>query len=493
MAAAQGPYLTIGGEACPAMRARVNNIHMVGIGGSGMNGIAEVLINMGFHVTGSDLSASSSVRRLEKLGANVFIGHGADNVGNTDVLIKSTAIPDNNPELVEARERGIPIIPRAEMLAELMRLRTGVAIAGTHGKTTTTSLLATIFTEAGLDPTVIIGGKLNTYGSNARLGEGDYLIAEADESDGSFLLLSPIISVVTNVDKDHMDFYPDQAAIDASFTKFMNSIPFYGMNVICGDDQGVQRLLPSIKRPCLTYGIGPKNKLRGEIVSSHLRSLFKVYLDDELWGEVTVAQPGIHNVLNALACIGVAMEAGLPKEDIINGLANFGGVGRRFERKGERKGVMVVDDYGHHPAEILANLATARECYPDRRLVVAFQPHRFTRTQALFGDFCKAFVDADLLLLTEIYPASESPIPGVSGLSLAQGIKQISDTRVEFFPDFQALENRLADTLKPGDLFMTQGAGSIWRIGENWLNQPDDQGEEGLDAPAEKTMNENGM
>ena len=473
MAAAQGPYLTVGGEACPAMRARVNNIHMVGIGGSGMNGIAEVLINMGFNVTGSDLSASSSVRRLENLGANVFIGHGADNVGEADVIIKSTAIPDKNPELVAARERGIPIIPRAEMLAELMRLRTSVAIAGTHGKTTTTSLLATIFTEAGLDPTVIIGGKLSIYGANARLGDGDYLIAEADESDGSFLLLSPIITVVTNVDKDHMDFYADQEAIDASFTKFMNSIPFYGMNVVCGDDEGVQRLLPNIKRPCLTYGLGPKNRLRGEIITSQLRSLFKVYLDGEEWGEVTVAQPGIHNVLNALACIGVSLEAGLDKEDIINGLANFGGVGRRFERKGERKGVLVIDDYGHHPAEIEANLKTAKACYPDRRLVVAFQPHRFSRTQALFGEFCKVFADADLLMLTEIYPASESPIPGVSGLSLAQGIKQVSETKVHFFPDFEALEKRLATTLRPGDLFMTQGAGSIWQIGENWLNRPE--------------------
>ena len=473
MAAAQGPYLTIGGEACPAMRARVNNIHMVGIGGSGMNGIAEVLINMGFHVTGSDLSASAAVRRLEKLGATVFIGHGADNVGTADVLIKSTAIPDKNPELVEARDRGIPIIPRAEMLAELMRLRTGIAVAGTHGKTTTTSLMATIFTEAGLDPTVIIGGKLNTYGANARLGEGDYLIAEADESDGSFLRLSPIITVVTNVDKDHMDFYDNQDAIDLSFMRFMNSIPFYGMNVVCGDDEGVQRLLPLIKRPYLTYGLGQKNRLRGEIISAHLRTLFKVYFDGEEWGEVTVAQPGTHNVLNALACIGVAIEAGLDKEDIINGLGNFGGVGRRFERKGERKGVVVVDDYGHHPAEIAANLRTARECYPDRRLVVAFQPHRFSRTQALFGEFCQVFGDADLLLLTEIYPASESPIPGVSGLSLAQGIKQVSETKVQFFPDFESLEKRLKDILKPGDLFMTQGAGSIWTIGENWLEQPE--------------------
>jgi len=475
MAAAQGPTLKYRGESCPALQARVNTIHMVGIGGSGMNGIAEVLINMGFTVTGSDLSAGPAVRRLQQLGAQVYIGHGEDNVRDVDVLVKSTAIPDDNPELVKARELGIPIIPRAEMLAELMRLRTGIAVAGTHGKTTTTSLLATIFTEAGLDPTVIIGGRLNTYGANARLGDGDHLIAEADESDGSFLFLPPVITVVTNVDEDHLDFYDGIQAIDDSFTDFMNKIPFYGMNVVCGDDPGVQRLLPHIKRPCMTYGLNADNRLRGEIITSHLRSMFRVYLDGELWGEATVAQPGRHNVLNALGAIGVAIEAGLDKDEILRGLSNFGGVGRRFERKGERKGVLVVDDYGHHPAEVVANLETAKACYPDRRLIVAFQPHRFTRTQALFGDFCKAFDAADMLLLTEIYPASESPIPGVNGLSLAQGIKQVSDVKVRFFPDFGAIEKELPRILQPGDLLMTQGAGSIWTVGENWLNEQEDE------------------
>jgi len=387
-------------------------------------------------------------------------------------VVKSTAIQDLNPELVRAREMSIPIIPRAEMLAELMRMRTGIAVAGTHGKTTTTSLLATIFTEAGLDPTVIIGGRLNTYGSNARLGEGEFLIAEADESDGSFLCLSPIMAVVTNVDKDHMDFYPDMAAIDHSFTTFMNSIPFYGVNVVCGDDPGVLRLLPQIKRPCLTYGLGPKNRLRGRIVASSLRSIFEVTLDGESWGQVTLAHPGLHNVQNALGAIGVANEAGLPKDAIMKGLENFGGVGRRFERKGERGGVLVVDDYGHHPAEIKATLETAKACYPDRRLVVAFQPHRFSRTKALFGEFCTVFSQADLLLLTEIYPASEAPIPGVNGLSLAQGIKQVSQTKVRFFPDFAGIERQLKEILKPGDLFLTLGAGSIWKVGEFWLNEP---------------------
>ncbi|MGE4291278.1 MAG: UDP-N-acetylmuramate--L-alanine ligase [Desulfovibrio sp.] len=470
MTAAQGPNVNLAPTvARHMMRSRVNHIHMVGIGGSGMNGIAEVLINMGFTVTGSDLSAGAAVKRLQRLGASIFIGHGADNVEGADVVVKSTAIPEDNPEMIRARELNIPIIPRAEMLAELMRLQSGIAVAGTHGKTTTTSLLATIFTEANLDPTVIIGGRLNTYGANARLGEGEYLIAEADESDGSFLLLSPVISIVTNVDRDHMDHYADQQAIDDSFTDFMNAVPFYGMNIVCGDDPGVQRLLPRIKRPFLTYGLGEKNRLRGEIISAGLRSVFNVYLDDEFWGEVNLSHPGHHNILNALGAIGVSLEAGLDKDAILRGLANFGGVGRRFERKGERKGVLVVDDYGHHPAEIMATLNTAKSCYPDRRLVVAFQPHRFTRTQALFGEFCKAFTKADLLLLTEIYPACESPIPGVNGLSLAQGIRQISDTKVTFYENFEQIEQELPLLLSPGDLFLTLGAGSIWQVGENYL------------------------
>jgi UDP-N-acetylmuramate--alanine ligase len=455
------------------MRSRVNVVHMVGIGGAGMSGIAEVLLNMGFTVTGSDMGAGAAVKRLQKLGASVYIGHGRGNVGEADVLVKSTAVPDDNPEVLAAREKGIPIIPRAEMLAELMRLRAGIAVAGTHGKTTTTSLLATIFTEAGLDPTVIIGGKLNTFGANARLGEGEYLIAEADESDGSFLCLSPIMTVVTNVDKDHMDFYPDLAAIERAFTEFMNSIPFYGMNVVCGDDPGVQRLLPRIKRPCLTYGLGPQNRLRAEIKASQLRSIFEVSLDGEVLWDATLSHPGQHNVLNALAAIGVSLEAGLSREVILAGLANFGGVGRRFERKGERKGVLVVDDYGHHPAEIKATLETARACYPERRMVVAFQPHRFSRTQALFGDFCKAFGEADLLLLTEIYPASEAPIPGVNGLSLAQGIKQVSKTKVRFFSDVDSLGKGLGSVLKAGDLLITLGAGNIWQAGEQFLTAGD--------------------
>ena len=451
------------------MKGIVKNIHMIGIGGSGMSGIAEVLINLGYRVTGSDLSMGAAAQRLQELGAEVCRGHAAANLGQADVVVKSTAVPETNPEVAEARKRGVPVIPRAEMLAELMRLRTGIAVAGTHGKTTTTSLLAEIFGAAGLDPTVIIGGRLNAYGANARLGQGEYLIAEADESDGSFLILQPIMAVVTNVDADHLDFYPDLKAIDDAFATFMNKTPFYGVNVVCGDDEGVRRILPRVKRRVVTYGVDAGNRIRAEIASCGGRCEFKVYVDEKPWADVVLNKPGRHNVLNALGAIGIALEAGLPRDAILKGLASFGGVGRRFELKGERGGVTVVDDYGHHPAEIRATLQTARECYPGRRLVVAFQPHRFSRTQALFGDFCTVFDAADVLLLTEIYPASEAPIPGVSGTSLAQGIRQVGKVQVEFYPTFADMQHSLPAVLQPGDVFLTLGAGNIWQVGVNHL------------------------
>ena len=453
------------------MQNRIKNIHMVGIGGAGMSGIAEVLLNLGYNVRGSDMADSPAVRRLERLGAEIYIGHGAGNVMDADVLVKSTAVKPDNPELLEAQENGVPIIPRAEMLAELMRLKTGVAVAGTHGKTTTTSLLASIFDQAKLDPTVIIGGRLNAYGANARLGEGEYLIAEADESDGSFLCLFPIINIVTNVDLDHMDFYSDQEAIDAAFIAFMNKVPFYGLNVICGDDPGVQRILPQVKRRILSYGFGSDNSIRAEILSCGSTSRFIVFMNGKELGEVNLAQPGRHNVLNALAAIGVALEAGISPSVCLEGLSKFNGVGRRFERKGEKNGVLVIDDYGHHPAEIAATIATARECFPGKRLIVAFQPHRFSRTQALFGDFCKVFAGVDKLLLVEIYPASESPIPGVSGESLAQGIRQVSSTDVTYFPTFDAVNDALPDILDRGDIFITLGAGNVWTIGQRYLDE----------------------
>ena len=451
------------------MDSRIRVIHMVGIGGVGMSGIAEVLLNLGYTVHGSDMADSPAVRRLRELGAVIHVGHAAANLGEAHVLVKSTAVKGDNPEVAAARDRGVPVIPRAEMLAELMRLRTGVAIAGTHGKTTTTSFTAAIFEAAGIDPTVIIGGRFNAWGANARLGTGKFLLAEADESDGSFLCLSPIMTVVTNVDADHLDFYPDQAAIDAAFVQFMNAVPFYGVNVVCGDDPGVRRLLPRVNRPVLTYGFGSGNDLTAEILRFGESSEFLVRLKGIRLGTAALAQPGRHNVLNALGAVGVAMQADISIEDCLEGLAKFRGVARRFERKGERAGVLVVDDYGHHPAEIAATLNTARQCLPGRRLVVAFQPHRFTRTQALFGDFCKIFEGVDKLLLTEIYPAGENPVPGVSGESLAQGIRQVSTTDVTFCRDVDALYACLEACLQPGDVLLTLGAGNITNLGPRWL------------------------
>lgn len=452
------------------MISKIKNIHMVGIGGSGMSGIAEVLLNLDFTVTGSDLANGAPVQRLRELGATVNLGHAEANITDAQVVVRSTAISDDNPEILAAARLGIPIIPRAEMLAELMRLRLGIAIAGTHGKTTTTSLTAAIFDEAKTDPTVIIGGRLNAYGANARLGAGEFLIAEADESDGSFLCLFPIITVVTNVDCDHLDFYSGQEEIDAAFVQFMNSVPFYGANVVCGDDKGVQRLIPQIKRRVITYGFEEGNDIRAIEKSCGEKSEFTVVVDGKELGDVLLSQPGRHNILNALGAIGVAIESGISPEKCLSGLTGFNGVGRRFERKGERNGVLVIDDYGHHPVEVAATIRTACQCFPDRRLVVAFQPHRFSRTQALFGQFCTAFEGVDKLLLTEIYPASESPIPGINGESLAHGIRQASSTKVEYCEDFEAVSAKLPDELREGDIFITLGAGNIWTVGQGYLD-----------------------
>ena len=451
------------------MNNKIHKIHMVGIGGAGMSGIAEVLLNLGYSVSGSDVSDSAVVKHLRSLGATVAVGHAAENLGDVQVLVKSTAIADDNPEVTEARRRNIAIIPRAEMLAELMRLRQGVAIAGTHGKTTTTSFTASIFDAAGLDPTVIIGGRLNAYGTNAHLGHGDYLIAEADESDGSFLCLLPIINVVTNVDADHLDHYGTREAIDDAFVAFMNSVPFYGINVVCGDDPGVRALLPRVKRPVMTYGFAADNALRAVPLESGAVSRFSVWQNGEELGEVRLPQPGRHNILNALGAIGAALSADIAFADCARGLGVFGGVGRRFEYKGERDGVTVVDDYGHHPAEIAATLATARQVFPGRRLVAAFQPHRFSRTQAHFGEFCKVFDTVDQVLLTEIYAASEKPIPGVSGESLAQGMRQVSETPVAYYRTVSELAAALPEYLRPGDVLLTLGAGTITRVGPLYL------------------------
>jgi len=453
------------------MKTKLRRIHMVGIGGAGMSGIAEVLLNLGYSVSGSDVADNDTVRRLRGLGARIERGHSADHLADAEVLVKSTAIDWDNPEVVAAREEGVPVIPRAEMLAELMRLKTGIAVAGTHGKTTTTSLLATVFTEAEMDPTVIIGGRLNTYGSHARMGEGEYLIAEADESDGSFLSLLPIMNVVTNVDLDHTDYYPDIASVDEAFVQFMNQVPFYGLNVVCGDDPRVQKLLPRVKRPVLTYGLDPENDLRAEILELGLSSRFAVYWQGEPWAEVTLAHPGRHNIQNALAAIAVAMQSDIPKESVLRGLQGFGGVGRRMEKKGESEGVLVLDDYGHHPREVDLTLRTVKEVFSDRRLVVVFQPHRFSRTRDLFADFCRAFSQADLLFLTEVYPASEDPIPGVNGFTLAQGIRQMDGREVVFCEDLEDCLRQLLDVCAPGDVLLTLGAGDVTRLGGMFLEE----------------------
>ena len=457
------------------MNNKIRAIHMIGIGGSGMSGIAEVLLNLGYTVHGSDLASGATVQRLRSLGAVIHLGHAAENLGDAQVVVRSSAVSDYNPEVQAARERGIPVIPRAEMLAELMRLRTGIAVAGTHGKTTTTSLTAAIFDAAGLDPTVIIGGLLNAYRANGHLGQGEYLIAESDESDGSFLCLFPIINVVTNVDYDHIDHYGTQEAIDDAFAAFMNKVPFYGMNVICADDPGVRRLIPRIKRPFLTYGFGRDCRIRGEIVECGASSRFHVWLrnregqETKILENVTLSQPGRHNILNALAAIGVALQAGISPEKCAEGLAGFSGVGRRFELKGEKNGITVIDDYGHHPTEIQATIRTARQVFPGRRLVMVFQPHRFSRTQALFGEFCQTFGDVDKLYLTEIYPASEAPIPGVNGVNLALGIQQFSKIDVCYKPNFDEVVEDLKTELRPGDVLITQGAGSVTTVGPRVL------------------------
>lgn len=451
------------------MNSKVKNIYMVGIGGSGMSGIAEILLNLGYKVYGSDITESYNVVRLRELGATIVIGHNKKNLGDVSVVVKSGAVSDNNSEIKLARERGIPIIPRAEMLAELMRLSRGIAVAGTHGKTTTTSLIATIFDGAALDPTVVIGGLLNAYKANARLGQGKYFIAEADESDGSFLFLLPIITVVTNIDSDHLDYYKDIQEIEHAFVKFMNTIPFYGVNIVCGDDPGVQRVLPNVNRRVITYGFGKENHIHAIQIECGTVNKFTVVIHGVHVGKIILAQPGKHNILNALAAIGVALEVGISPQQCIEGFANFKGVGRRFEYKGEKDNITIIDDYGHHPVEIEATLQTARNVFPGRRIVVAFQPHRFSRTQALFGDFCQVLSTVDKLLLTEIYPALEKPIPGVNSQNLAHGIQQISNIDITCYPDIDALLQALGHLLIPGDVLITLGAGTITTIGTRFL------------------------
>src|SRR5512138_1127631 len=453
------------------MYGKIEKIHFVGIGGIGMSGIAEVLLNLGYKVSGSDLRQSETTERLASLGGEIHIGHARENLSNVDVVVTSTAVQTDNPEVLEAQERMIPVIPRAEMLAELMRMKYGIAIAGTHGKTTTTSMVATVLTHGGIDPTIVIGGKLNTLGTNAVLGQGKFLVAEADESDGSFLKLSPTIAVVTNIDADHLDFYTGGLEqIKDTFVDFINKIPFYGLAVLCLEDRNIAEILPRVKKRFVTYGLSSQADIRATHVKlDGFCTSFVAHYKGYRMGEVTFRMPGAHNVLNALACIAVAMELDVPFSLIQEGFARFGGVGRRFQVKGEENGIMVVDDYGHHPAEIRATLAAGKNGWPERRLVVAFQPHRYTRTKELFSEFVTCFYGADVLVMTDIYAASEQPIPGISAEELAQQIKKHGQRDVTYLADRLAIPAHLAQIAQPGDIILTLGAGNIWQAGEALL------------------------
>jgi UDP-N-acetylmuramate--alanine ligase len=457
------------------MFAKIQRIHFVGIGGIGMSGIAEVLLTLGYRVSGSDLRNSATTERLTKLGAHIFAGHGASNVHGAEVVVTSSAISRENPEVAEARRLHLPVIQRAEMLAELMRLKYGIAIAGMHGKTTTTSMVAAVLAAGGLDPTVVVGGRVDSLGSNARLGTSQYLVAEADESDRSFLKLSPILSVVTNIDREHMDCYRDMEDVQSTFVEFMDRVPFYGTVMACTDNDGLRNILPRVERRVLSYGTREDADFRAidvqtEHVPGAMRNSFGVNFKGRDLGRFDLFVPGAHNVLNATAAIAVGMGLEIPVELIREGIAQFRGVDRRFQLKGTVAGVRVVDDYGHHPTEILATLAAARQWVGGPgRIHVIFQPHRYTRTYLLMNDFISAFPDADRLLVLDIYAASEQPIAGVSGLSLAQKIRCRNGQPAEFAASFEAAIDAVAEQVQPGDVVLTLGAGTVSQLGPQIL------------------------
>ena len=455
------------------MKHKVKHIHFVGVGGSGMSGIAEVLVNLDYTVSGSDLAASATTRRLEGEGIRVIIGHAAENIAGADAVVTSTAVKADNPEVVAARERKIPVVPRAQMLAELMRLKRGIAIAGTHGKTTTTSLVTSILAEGGIDPTFVIGGRLNAAGANARLGSGDFIVAEADESDASFLFLSPVISVVTNIDADHMETYGhDFERLKSAFVDFLNRLPFYGVAVLCGDDANVRSIMPRVPKQIITYGLSPECNFYAEnIVAADGQMRFDCVRVNGTTTRlsITLNIPGLHNVLNALAAIAVATELQVSDAAIIKALAEFKGVGRRFQRYGEvvlRAGgsFTLVDDYGHHPVEMAATLAAARGAFPGRRLVLAFQPHRYTRTRDCFEDFVKVLSTVDALLLADIYAAGEAPIVAADARSLARALRVAGKVEPVFVEDIAAMPQTILDVARDGDVVLCMGAGSIGAV-----------------------------
>ncbi len=451
------------------MFGKIQRIHFVGIGGIGMSGIAELLLNLGYVVSGSDAKESPITRRLESLGGTIRIGHAAENVADANVVVVSSAVRADNVEVREAKRRQIPVIPRAEMLAELMRLKYSVVVAGAHGKTSTTSMVGTVLVRGGFDPTVVVGGRLNAFGSNAKLGKGDFIVAESDESDGSFLKLNPTIAIVTNIDREHLDHYADLEEIQAAFVTFVNKVPFYGVTVLCLDDPNVQAIIPRIERRIVTYGTSSQ----ADLVASHIEfrdfgSSFQARHRGRFLGEIRLQVPGLHGVLNSMAAVAAGLELDMPFEKIAAALKDFQNADRRFQVKGEKNGVLVVDDYGHHPTEIMATLSAARNAC-DRRIVAVFQPHRYTRTRALVEEFSRAFYHADVLVVLPIYAASEDPIAGVSAEKLVDRIKNYGHRDVTFAGSFAAALQALERKLRPGDLLITLGAGDVWRIGEDLL------------------------
>jgi len=454
------------------MFRKIQHIHLVGIGGAGMSGIAEVLLNLGYKVSGSDMNETEVVQRLRSAGGHITIGHSSSNIKGAQVVVISSAVSPHNIEVVAARSSSIPVIQRAEMLAELMRLKYGIAIAGAHGKTTTTSMISSVMASAGLDPTVVIGGKLNSLGSNAKLGQSEFLVAEADESDGSFLKLSPTVAIVTNIDAEHLDYYHDIDNIRKTFLNFINKVPFYGVSILCADDANIRSILYAVEKRYITYGINNRADITvADIEMLSGKSKFRVLYKGMDMGKFELSLPGMHNISNALACIGVAVELDINTDDVKKALRDFSGVERRFQIVGriDAQDILVVDDYGHHPTEIKATLAAAKAGW-GRRTVVLFQPHRYTRTRDLMNEFAGAFSNADVLLVTDIYPAGEQPLEGVSGKILCDTIREHGQRNVWFVPDKKAIPDKARELLMQGDIVITLGAGDIWKAGRELLD-----------------------
>lgn len=453
------------------MFKKIKHLHLVGIGGTGMCGIAQILLNRGYKITGSDLVLTDVTHRLEKLGAVISEGHKKENVKGADVLVISSAVKSDNPEVVAAREFKIPVIRRAEMLAELMRMKYGIGIAGTHGKTTTTSMTGMVLTEGDFDPTVIVGGRVHGYGSNARIGEGEFLVLEADEYDRTFLELTPSIAVVTNIESEHLDCYKNLDDIKQAFVTFANKVPFYGSVIICLDDDGAQSILPNIRKPLITYGLSPQADIRAYNVRLKEKSAFyKVASRDGELGEIKINVPGVHNVRNSLAAVAIGLELGVPFDKIQKGLEKFTGVHRRFEVKGEVRDIMVVDDYAHHPTEIQATLKGVKEGW-EKRLIAVFQPHLYSRTRDFCVDFGRSFYQADVLVVTDVYPAREKPIEGVTGELVSDAAKKYGHHNVLYIKDKADIPDKLLEITQPNDIVITMGAGDIWKYGEGFLER----------------------